>query len=61
MPVGMKMTLNEMYDALIEMGVNEETIDVVTAINGWNQQAMEDILYAKFGYRTFEQALDYID
>ena len=55
------MTLNEMYDALIEMGVNAETIDVVTAINGWNQQAMEDILYAKFGYRTFEQALDYID
>ena len=43
MPGGMKMTLNEMYDALIEMGVNADTIDVVTSINGWDRQALDYI------------------
>ena len=49
------MELNEMWDSLLEEGVSEETIQVVTSINGYNREAMEDILYATTGYRSFDQ------
>ena len=51
----MDKKLNEKWDVLIEMGVNEETLDIITSINGYNLQTLEDVLYAKFGYRSFEQ------
>lgn len=47
--------LNEKWDILVEMGVSEETLDIITSINGYNLQTLEDVLYAKFGYRSFEQ------
>lgn len=49
------MTTEDMWDKLIDMGVSEETLQIVTDINGYNQQTMEDILYAKFGYQSFDQ------
>lgn len=49
------MNLNEKWDILVEMGVSEETLDIITSINGYNLQTLEDVLYAKFGYRSFEQ------
>lgn len=49
------MQLSDMWDTLIEMGVSEETIQVVTDINGYNEESMEDILYATTGYRSFDQ------
>jgi hypothetical protein len=51
------MTNDEMYDYLTdECGVSTETLSVVTSINGYNRETMEDILYVVTGYRTFEQA-----
>ena len=56
------MSLEEYYDYLIEyLGVNEEVISVVCAINGYNEQSLDDILYVKFGYRDLEQFLEYED
>ena len=49
---------DEMWSILREMGVSEEVLSVVTAINGYNQTSMEDILYVKFGYRSFDQLDD---
>ena len=40
------MTTNEMWDRLEEMGVSEETLRVVTDINGYSEETMLDILYA---------------
>lgn len=51
----MNNNLNEKWDLLVEMGVSEETLDIITSINGYNLQTLEDVLYAKFGYRSFEQ------
>lgn len=51
----MDKELNEKYDKLIEMGVSEETLDIITSINGWNNETFDNVLYAKFGYTTFEQ------
>lgn len=49
------MSIEEMWDILLELGVEEETLQVVTSINGYNEKSMEDILYVKFGYHSFDQ------
>ena len=49
------MDVEQMWDRLIEMGVDEDVLKVVTSINGYNETSLNDILYAKFGYRDFEQ------
>lgn len=49
----------EMHDILVEYGIaTEEEVELVTNINGYNRETMEDILYARTGYRTFDQYLD---
>lgn len=49
------MTIEEMWDKLIDLGVSEQTLQVVTDINGYNEQSMLDILYSITGFRNFEQ------
>ena len=49
------MDKNKMWDALIEAGVSEQTLQIVTDINGFSEETMEDILYAAFGLRSFDQ------
>ena len=50
------MTVDEMYDYLVDtVGVSEETVQVVTSINGYSKETMEDILYAVTGYKDFDQ------
>lgn len=49
------MDLDEMWDRLLELGVSEQTLQIVTSINGYNRETMTDILYAHTGYRTFKQ------
>ena len=48
------MDVNTMWDRLIEMGVAEETLRVVTCINGYNEETLYDVLYAVFGVRSFD-------
>ena len=51
--------LDIMWDRLKEeIGVSEETLQVVTSINGYNEETLLDILYAVTGYRNFEQVDD---
>lgn len=50
------MTTNEMYQTLEEMIVqSSEVIDVMVAIYGDDEETYNNILYAKTGYRNFEQ------
>lgn len=50
------MEIEEMVEILITYGIaTEEEVQLVTDINGWNQETMEDILYARTGYHCFEQ------
>jgi hypothetical protein len=57
----MKMTAEQMWDKLIEMGVSEETLQVVTDINGYTEKTMESVLFATTAYRTFDQLEDESD
>ena len=49
------MRKDQMWNALMDYGVSEQTLQIVTAINGYNTETMEDVLYAATGYRTFDQ------
>lgn len=48
--------MEENINYLIENGIaTEEEITLVTKINGYSQETLNDILYARTGYRSFEQ------
>jgi hypothetical protein len=50
------MTIEEMWDYLVDTGIvtKEELIRIIT-INGYNKQSLKDVLYARTGYRDFDQ------
>lgn len=53
------LTLDEMWDIFIDYGLcSEETLQVVTNINGYSEETMLSILYAVTGLRNFEQLAD---
>lgn len=47
--------LNKKWDILISMGVSEESLQLITTINGYNDTTFNDVLYARFGIRDFEE------
>lgn len=48
--------ISEMWDKLIDLQIaTEEELQLVTSLNGYNLQTLEDILYIRTGYRNFEQ------
>lgn len=56
----MKYTINsteKLANFLVENEVaTEDEISLVTSINGYNEEAMLDILYSRCGLRSIEQA-----
>ena len=53
------MTVEEAWDFLKDMCmVSDGTLQVVTAINGYSLETLEDVLYAVTGYRDFDQVMD---
>lgn len=52
------MALEEMWDALLEMGVYEQTLTYITYINGYSKETLEDVLYVHSGYRSFGQLFE---
>ena len=56
------MELDDIYNYFINYEIaTEDEIDLVTAINGYNEETLNDILYVKTGYRDMEQYLEYED
>lgn len=53
------MDKNGMWQRLVDDGIaTEEECQLVTDINGYTEEALLDILYARTGYRNFEQMED---
>lgn len=47
---------NELWDNILESGiVSEETLQVVSAINGYSVDTLTDVLYAVTGNRDWDQ------
>lgn len=56
------MNLEEYYNYLIDYElVSGETLDIITSINGYNEETLDDVLYCVSGYRDIEQYLEYED
>ena len=50
------MELNEYYEWLINEGIaTEEELQLITDINGYNEETLDDVLYCRTGYRNVEQ------
>ena len=56
------MTNDEFFDFLVEYGIaTEEEILLVSKINGYNEETLNDILYVRTGNRSAEQFLEEIE
>lgn len=50
------MTVDELWEDLLDRGIaSEEEMKLVTCINGFTVQTLNDILYARTGYEDIEQ------
>lgn len=50
--------VSEICNTLIERGIaTEDEINLVTNINGYNVETLNDIIYARTGYRCIEDYL----
>ena len=48
--------LEALWDNLITYEIaTEEELQLITDINGYNLEALEDVLYARTGYRSWDQ------
>lgn len=44
------------WDFIVDyLGVSEETLKIVTSINGYNEETLNDVIYAVSGYHSMEQ------
>ena len=56
------MSLEEYYNYLIDYElVSQETLDIITSINGYNEDTLNSVLYCVSGYCDIEQYLEYED
>lgn len=52
-------TVDEVYAFLEDNEiVSQETLEVVTDINGYNMEALNNIVYSRTGYNDIEQLLE---
>lgn len=49
------MELNIIFDYLVNYNIaTEEEVNLVTSINGYNEETLNDILYVRTGYRDLK-------
>ena len=54
-----ELSLDQIWDLFLNLGIcSEETLQVITNINGYNLETMMDVLYATVGLRNLEQVVD---
>lgn len=50
--------LMNIYNDLIEIGVaTDSELDLITDINGFNIDTLNDVIYVRTGFRTYEQLM----
>ena len=53
------MSLEDYINYLIDnVGVNEEVINCITSIDGYNEKTLDNVLYYYTGYRDLKQYLE---
>lgn len=50
--------INEIWDFIIDYNIaSEETLSIITSINGYSVETLNDVIYAATGYRSMDQFL----
>ena len=48
--------MEKLWDYIVETGIaTEEELKLVTCINGYNEDTLNSVIYARTGYRSMEQ------
>ena len=51
-----KLPIEKYWDWLIEQNIaDEDELKLITDINGYSVETLDDVLYARSGYRDYEQ------
>lgn len=49
----------EIWEMIIEYGIaKEEELQLITSINGYNEKTLNDVIYARTGYRNIQQYME---
>lgn len=55
----MKKQIEKLWDLLVNYELaTDTTLQLVTRLNGYTLETMEDVLYALTGYRSYEQFME---
>jgi hypothetical protein len=53
------MTIEQVLDELVEMGIaTESELELVANINGYNIETLNSVVYARTGYHSLEQLIE---
>lgn len=51
--------LNELWTFIVDRGIaTDDELSLITDINGYNIDALNDVIYSRTGYRSMSQLLD---
>lgn len=52
------LTVEELYDTLVDSGLfTEPELELLTNINGFSYETLNDAIYARYEYRDYEQMI----
>ena len=55
-------SVDDVYSLLIDLNMfTAEELELLTKINGFNFQTLEDALYCRFGYRSIDQFIEELE
>lgn len=55
----MNNNVNDLWDQIIENGIaTPEELELITSINGYNTDTLNDVIYARTGYHSMDQMND---
>ena len=53
--------LDYIWERIVEMDIaTDEELSLVTSINGYNEESLNDVIYVRTGYRSIEQLMEEI-
>ncbi len=54
-----ELSLQEYWNKIIELGIaTNEELQLITDINGYNFESLNDVIYSRTGYRDLFQVLE---
>ena len=54
------LNVNELWDQLLELELfTYEELQLLTNINGFSIETLNDAIYARYGYRDYDQMMEY--